>query len=64
MSLRLLKKDGFNSFIVPNNLLFQNEYELTRTLISQRYYLEFAFNLGDNIFEDAQVPTSIYLLQN
>jgi hypothetical protein len=64
MSLRLLKKDGFNSFIVPNNLLFQNEYELTRTLISQKYYLEFAYNLGDNIFEDAQVPTSIYLLQN
>jgi adenine-specific DNA-methyltransferase len=64
MSLRLLKKDGFNSFIVPNNLLFQNEYELTRTLISQRYFLEFAFNLGDNIFEDAQVPTAIYLLQN
>ena len=64
MTLRLLKKDGFNSFIVPNNLLFQNEYELTRTLISQRYFLEFAFNLGDNIFEDAQVPTAIYLLQN
>lgn len=63
-SIKLMKKDGFNSFIVPNNLLFQNEYELTRTLISQKYYLEFAYNLGDNIFEDAQVPTSIYLLQN
>jgi hypothetical protein len=59
-----MRKDGFNSFIVPNNLLYQNEYELTRTLISQKYYLEFSYNLGDNIFEDAQVPTSIYLVQN
>jgi hypothetical protein len=64
MSLKLMRKDGFNSFIVPNNLLYQNEYELTRTLISQKYYLEFSYNLGDNIFEDAQVPTSIYLVQN
>jgi adenine-specific DNA-methyltransferase len=54
-------KTGYNSFIVPNNLLFQSEFEKARVLLTQKNKSEFIFNLGDFIFEDANVPTSIYL---
>lgn len=57
----LREKTGYNSFIVPNNLLFQSELEKARILLTQIYKCEFIYNLGDFIFEDANVPTSIYL---
>lgn len=63
-SFQLVKRCGYNCYIVPNNLLFQTEYEKTRALLTQKNKTIFAYNLGDNIFEDANVPTCIYLTQN
>lgn len=60
-SLRLIRRGGTESFIVPNNLLFQNEYEKTRKLLTKENTLIYVINLGDNVFENAQVPTCIYL---
>lgn len=64
MSSSLLRDKGILSFIVPNNLLYQNEYEKTRELLLSKYTLLEAINLGDNIFEDANVPTCIVEYQN
>ncbi len=64
MSSNLLKNNAILSFIVPNNLLYQNEYEKTRKFIIDNYFLLKVINLGDNIFKDANVPTSIIEYQN
>lgn len=64
MSSTLLTNKGVLSFIVPNNLLYQNEYEKTRELLFKQYTLLEAINLGDNIFEDVNVPTCIVEYQN
>ncbi len=54
-------KSAIASFIVPNNLLFQNENEKTRRLLTERNTLVRAINLGDNIFASADVPTCIFI---
>jgi len=63
LSLSILKQKGFNSFIVPNNLLYQNENELSRELIVLKHNPILFLNLGDNIFEDANVPTCLFVIQ-
>jgi hypothetical protein len=63
-SFRLIKKDSFISFIVPNNLLFQNEYEKTRKLMLAEKNMILAINLGDGIFESATVPSCIFVVKN
>ncbi|CAA6812393.1 MAG: putative type IIS restriction/modification enzyme [uncultured Campylobacterales bacterium] len=64
MSSKLLNKNSYLSFIVPNNLLYQNEYEKTRNLLLNNYQLKTVINLGDNVFEDASVPTCIIEYKN
>jgi hypothetical protein len=60
-SFKLLKSNGVLSFIVPNNLLFQNENTKTRELLINTNYLKRVVNLGDNTFENADVPTCIFI---
>ncbi|MEN5231877.1 Eco57I restriction-modification methylase domain-containing protein [Sphingobacterium faecium] len=60
-SFRLLKNNGVLSFIVPNNLLFQNENTKTRSLLINTNILKSVINLGDNTFENADVPTCIFV---
>lgn len=60
-SFTLLKPNGVISFIVPNNLLFQNENTKTRSLLINTNYLKRVINLGDNTFENADVPTCIFI---
>jgi len=62
-ALKLTKTKGNVSFIVPNNLLFQSEYEKTRGLLIKEYKLIYAVNLGDGVFESATVPSCIFLTQ-
>lgn len=63
MSSRIVHFEGVLSFIVPNTLLFQNEYEKTRTFLTDSNMLKFVVNIGDNVFEKADVPTCIFLMQ-
>ena len=49
------------SYIVPNNIFFQNENENTRKLLSLENTLVRAINLGDNTFENADVPTCVFV---
>jgi type I restriction-modification system DNA methylase subunit len=60
-SFTLLRPNGVISFIVPNNLLFQNENTKTRSLLINTNYLQTVINLGDNTFESADVPTCIFI---
>ncbi|WP_138433415.1 Eco57I restriction-modification methylase domain-containing protein [Winogradskyella algicola] len=59
--LRLLKEDGVINFIVPNNLLFQSEYEKTRKLLLNKNSFHIGINLGDGVFNTATVPSCIFL---
>lgn len=61
-TLKLLNK-GVLAFIIPNNLFFQNEYEKTRQLLITENVILKAINLGDKIFENADVPTCIIIAQ-
>lgn len=53
--------NGVVSYIVPNNIFFQNENEKTRELLFLENMLLRAINLGDNTFENADVPTCIFV---
>lgn len=59
MGTYLTKYKGYLSFIIPNNLFFQAEFEQTRRFLSGQLLL--AYNLGDNVFAEANVPTAIFL---
>lgn len=63
LAFRLCSKggNGVVSYIVPNNIFFQNENEKTRELLSLENMLLRAINLGDNTFESADVPTCIFV---
>jgi len=61
-AVRLAKhNDAIVSYIVPNNMLYQNENEKTRVLLAVNNKLLRAINLGDNTFENADVPTCIFI---
>ena len=61
LAFKLVNTNGIVSYIVPNNLLFQNENEKTRSLLLFSHQLIRAINLGDNTFENADVPTCIFI---
>ena len=61
LAFRLVQQSGIVSFIVPNNLFFQNENENTRNLLMYSNKLLRAVNLGDGTFENADVPTCIFV---
>ena len=60
-SFKLLLDNGTLTLIVPNNLLFQNENTKTRSLLINNNILKRVVNLGDNTFENADVPTCIFI---
>nr|WP_275714609.1 TaqI-like C-terminal specificity domain-containing protein [Sulfurimonas sp. SAG-AH-194-L11] len=64
MSSNLLKDEAYLSFIIPNNFLYQNEYEKTREYLLTQFIMQEAINLGDNVFDDANVPTCIVECKN
>lgn len=59
-TFRILKPGGRVGYILPNNLLFQSEYEKTRRFLLNRR-VETVLNLGDGVFAGANVPTCILL---
>ena len=61
-SLKILNHNGFLSLIVPNNLLYQHEYFVTRKLLVEENKLIRVINLGDSVFQDADVPTCVFIV--
>ncbi|MFM6464752.1 MAG: Eco57I restriction-modification methylase domain-containing protein, partial [Planktothrix sp.] len=60
-SFFIIKDCGYICLIVPNNFLFQNEYEKSRKKVLEISKINWVINLGDNVFDDAEVPTAILL---
>ncbi|HQV67775.1 MAG TPA: TaqI-like C-terminal specificity domain-containing protein, partial [Saprospiraceae bacterium] len=57
-----ISKDSANvCLIIPNNFLFQTEYEKSRRKVIEQHKIIKVINLGDGIFLDAEVPTCIIL---
>jgi len=63
LALDLAKNKAGVSYIVPNNLLYQGEYEKARTLLIKQNQLISAINLGDGVFDSATVPSCIFFVQ-
>lgn len=61
LSIKLINETGNVSFIVPNNLLYQAEFEKTRIILLKNH-LRNVINLGDGVFNSASVPTCIYVM--
>jgi len=59
----LLKNQGILSFITPNNLIYQLTFENFRSYIIDKTKIIVVMNLGDNIFDEADVPTCIFLFK-
>ena len=64
LAFKLVNSNGIVSYIVPNNMFFQNENEKTRSLLLFSHQLIRAINLGDNTFENADVPTCIFIARS
>lgn len=62
-SLELLKNNGYLSFIIPNTMLYQLEDSNTRKLLYECCKIKTIINLGDGIFDSADVPTCIFIVQ-
>lgn len=59
--INILKNGGVLNFIVPNNLLFQSEYEKARRFLLHKNQFHIGINLGDGVFNAATVPSCIIL---
>ena len=62
-ALLIAKEGAHNCLIIPNNFLFQNEYEKSRKRVLEASSIDLAINLGDDVFDDAEVPTAILLFK-
>ena len=62
-SLDLLKEGGYLSFILPNTMLYQLEDANTRKFLIDNCEIKTIINLGDGIFDSADVPTCIFIVQ-
>jgi hypothetical protein len=62
-TLLITKENSCNCLIIPNNFLFQNEYEKSRRKLLDLSSIDLVINLGDNVFDDAEVPTTILLFK-
>lgn len=63
MSLRMLQKDGYAAFILPDAIL-SPEHAPTRKLISERYSIELIARLGEGIFKGIYRGTTVLIIRN
>ncbi|MCG9911300.1 MAG: N-6 DNA methylase [Flavobacteriales bacterium] len=62
LSIEISKNNSGVCLIIPNNFLFQNEYEKSRRKVIEQNEISKVINLGDGVFADAEVPTCIILI--
>ncbi|MBR1618770.1 N-6 DNA methylase [bacterium] len=62
-SIDLLKEGGYLSFILPNTMLYQLEDKNTREYLLKNCEIKTIINLGDGIFDSADVPTCIFIVK-
>jgi len=59
LTSKISNSDGLCSFITPSSFLSQIEFEKTRKLILDNFFLYNVINLGDDVFDDVATPTCI-----
>ena len=62
-SISVLRKNYYHSFITNSSFLLQPSFEKTRQILLEKTNLIIIAPLGPNIFDEATVDSSIYLLQ-
>lgn len=60
--MKLAVENGVVAYIVPNTLLRQPRYKDARDFLI-KYKMLAVVNLGENVFDDAVVPTCVFLVQ-
>ncbi|AFM06179.1 type I restriction-modification system methyltransferase subunit [Bernardetia litoralis DSM 6794] len=58
----IIKKEGSIAFICPNNLIFQLTFEKFRNFLLESTIINTVINLGDKVFDEADVPTCIFIV--
>tara|TARA_B110000003_G_scaffold172110_1_gene171703 strand:- start:275 stop:3322 length:3048 start_codon:yes stop_codon:yes gene_type:complete len=58
-SIEILNKKGYQSFIIPNNILRATPYEAIRKFLLEKSTIEEIVDLGKGVFSDATVSTVI-----
>lgn len=61
--ISLLKEGGLLGFIIPSLLFRGYQYNKTRDYILKTSKIKSVFELGDKIFQNVQMPTSIIILE-
>ncbi len=63
MAIRLLKKNGLHSFIVPTSWQTGILFESLRNILIEQYSFNKLINLPFNVFQDAFIDTGVHVLQ-
>ena len=58
-SIEILNKNGYQSFIIPNNILRATPYEAIRKFLLEKSTINEIVDLGKGVFSDATVSTVI-----
>ena len=64
LGIEINKENGYMSFIMPDSYLSKEYFKDLRLFVSNKYRKIYNVKLGDNIFEEVNLPTSIICLQN
>ncbi|MBY9013544.1 MAG: N-6 DNA methylase, partial [Candidatus Lokiarchaeota archaeon] len=64
LSLILCKRNGYIGMITPNTYLRRSNFEKTRSYIMNNSTIDIIVDLGEDIFEDAVVPSAILISKN
>lgn len=62
--LFLLKKNGYLSYIVPNNILRTTTYDIVRRYLLETSHIEQVVDLGSGIFDNVTASTVVLALSN
>ena len=60
LSSKLLKKNGFITYIVPNTLLDNYYLDEVRNVLLEKYQLKYLIDLDDKVFESAVVHSMVF----
>src|SRR3989344_5273795 len=59
----LIKENGYNGFIIPNNILTNIRYQNIRKLIINSSFIDYIVDLGSDVFGEASVDSCIIIIK-
>jgi adenine-specific DNA-methyltransferase len=61
---KLVKRDGYLSFIIPHTLLSNDSFAKLRKLILGKTFIEKAIDIGPGVFQTARNETMVFVVRN